>query len=211
MQKTIVVFANSVKKHQHCVAGKDVLTKEWVRPVSNLEEKELTSQQCICEGYHEPVKILQQINIEFLKHDSLINQPENYLISNKKWLLLKSITRESVYDYLDHPDNLWINSRDIKNDRVDYNLIQSKKIAITQSLYLIEVEKIYIYWKDRSDIEQNPQRRAKFKYNNIEYDLALTDPNFENYSSQYIYKKNLCISLSSEFKGFCYKIIASIF
>lgn len=210
MQKTIIVFANSVKKHQHCVAGKDILTKEWIRPVSKLKENELTSQQCICDGHQEPVKLLQQINIDLIKHDPLVNQPENYLISDKKWLLHKSISRDSVYNYLDCPDNLWINNSD-KNDRVDYSLIQSKNIIITQSLYLIEVEKIYIYWKDRFEINQNPQRRAKFKYNNIEYNLALTDPNFENYTSQYLYKKFLCISLSGEFNGFCYKIIASIF
>ena len=213
MKKTIIIFANSVKRHQHCVAGKDISTKEWIRPVSNTsEEKELTNQQCTCENFQEPVKLLQQIEIDFLQHDPLKNQPENYLISDKKWVLSvsSSINRDNVCSYLDKPDNLWIDGEN-QNDRVTYNLIESKKIQITQSLYLIAVDKIHIYWKDRTQWNQNPQRRGKFAYNNIEYDLAITDPNFEQYEEQDLINKFLCISLSGQFNGFCYKIIASIF
>lgn len=210
MQKTIIIFANSVKRHQHCVAGKDILTKEWIRPVSTSEEKELTNQQCTCDNLQEPVKLLQQINIDFLKHDPLENQPENYLISNIKWLLSGSINRDDVCKYLDKPNNLWIDGEN-QNDRVVYSHIETKKIQITQSLYLIAVEKIHIYWKDRSQWNQNLQRRGKFKYNNVEYDLAITDPNFEKYEEQDLLNKFLCISLSGQFNGFCYKIIASIF
>ena len=40
MRKVIVVFANSVKHGKHCVAGKDVQSKKWIRPVSNAEGAE---------------------------------------------------------------------------------------------------------------------------------------------------------------------------
>lgn len=210
MQKTIIIFANSVKRHQHCVAGKDILTKEWIRPVSTSEEKELTNQQCTCDNFQEPVRLLQQINIDFLKHDPLENQPENYLISDIKWSQSGFINRDDVNDYLDEPDSLWLDDEN-QNDRVAYNRIETKKLQISQSLYLIAVEKIHIYWRDRSQWNQNPQRRGKFIYNKVEYDLAITDPNFETYEEQDLSYKYLCISLSGQFNGFCYKIIASIF
>ncbi|RZN64455.1 MAG: hypothetical protein EF806_03680 [Candidatus Methanoliparum thermophilum] len=210
MQKTIIIFANSVKRHQHCVAGKDIDTKKWVRPVSKSEEKELTTEQCTCDKSQEPVKLLQKINIDLLKHDPLENQPENYLISDKKWSLSGFITRNEVNGYLDKPDSLWLDGES-QNDRVAYNLIETKKLQIAQSLYLIAVEKIHIHWKDRSKWNQNPQRRGKFKYNDVEYDLAITDSNLKKYEEQDLSNKYLCISLGGQFNGFCYKIIASIF
>ena len=210
MEKTIIIFANSVKRHNHCVTGKDIETKKWIRPVSKLEEKELTTEQCTCDNSTKPVKLLQKVTIYLSNPDPLKNQPENYLVSDKKWTLSGSINRIGVKSYLDTPDSLWIDGEN-QNDRVAYNLIETKKLQIIQSLYLIAVEKIHIYWKDRAQWNQNPQRRGKFIYNNIEYDLALTDPNFENYEEQNLLDKYLCISLSGQFNGFCYKIIASIF
>lgn len=210
MKKEIIIFANSVKKHQYCVAGKDIHTKEWIRPVSEAEEKEITTDQCTCDNSQEPVKLLQVININLSKHDPLENQPENYLISDKKWSLSSSINREDAESYLDKPLDLWLDGKS-QNDRVEYNLIKSNEIQITQSLYLIEVKEIHIYWKDRSQWDQNPQRRGMFEYNNIKYDLAITDPNFEQYEEQDLFNKFICISLSGQFNGSCYKIIASIF
>jgi len=210
MEKTIIIFANSVKNHNHCVAGKDIETKKWIRPVSMLEEKELTTEQCTCDNSPEPVKLLQKVSIYLLNFDPLINQPENYLVSDKKWVLSGSINRIDVKSYLDMPDSLWIDGEN-QNDRVAYNLIETKRLQIFQSLYLIVVEKIHICWKDRAQWNQKPQRRGKFIYNNVEYDLALTDPNFERYEEQDLSDKYLCISLGGQFNGFCYKIIASIF
>ena len=46
MRKLIVVFANSVKHGKHCVAGKEVQTKKWIRPVSNVDGAELDDHQC---------------------------------------------------------------------------------------------------------------------------------------------------------------------
>ncbi len=199
MEKTIVVFANSVKKHNHCVAGKDIETGEWIRPVSILQERELTSEQCTCDNSQESVKLLQKVKIYLAKHNRLENQPENYLISDNKWNLLGYINMEDVGKYIDQPNNLWIDGQNT-NDKVAFDLIEKKVLKISQSLYLIAVDKIHIYWKDRSQWDKKPQRRGKFIYNNIEYDLAITDPVFTNYEEQDLLNKYLCISLGNQFK-----------
>ncbi|MGO3875885.1 MAG: dual OB domain-containing protein [Psychrobacter celer] len=35
MNNTIVILANSVKNRAHCVAGKCIRTRQWIRPVGD--------------------------------------------------------------------------------------------------------------------------------------------------------------------------------
>ena len=201
MKKTLVIFANSVKHHQHCVAGKDILTKEWIRPVGDKNGCELKDEQTKYQNPHGKylVKPLQKMKIEFLEKAPLKQQPENYIISNKIWEQNYKIEREDIEIFLDNPTNLWLDGIS-KNDRVDYQLIQNNKIQITQSLYLIKV----------NDLQVNKQdRRAIFSFNSTSYNLAITDPKiqyFDNSKKSYY----LVISLGEEFKGYCYKLVASI-
>jgi len=212
MEKTVIIFANSVKHHQHCVVGKDVMTKEWIRPVSDENGCELTHEQTKCKNPYGifSTKILQKVKITFAKHAPLINQPENYVISNNKiWEQNYKLDQRDIINYIDNPPNLWIDNT-CSNDRINYHLIQNGTIKIEQSLYLIEVENIHIYWKDRSNLRQMSQRRGIFEYHNISYDLPLTDPSFREFEEQNLKNKFLCISLGEEFNGYCYKLIASI-
>lgn len=202
MNKTLVIFANSVKHHQHCVAGKDILTKEWVRPVGDKNGCALKDEQVKCKNIYGkyPVKPLQKINIEFLQKAPLKQQPENYIISNKIWEQNYKIEREEIESFLNNPSNLWLDGIS-KNDRVNYQLIQNNKIQITQSLYLIKVNNLKV---DKQD------RRAIFSFNNSSYDLALTDPVFKDFKDTELKNKYLVISLGEEFRGYCYKLVASI-
>ena len=211
MVKTIVIFANSVKHHQHCVAGKDVVTKKWIRPVGDENGCELTHEQTKSINPYGTfsTKILQKVKITFVKHAPLINQPENYIISDKIWEQNYTLDPKEIINYIDNPTNLWIDNT-CNNDRINYHLIENGTINIEQSLYLIQVKKIHIYWKDRSNFEQNPQRKGIFEYNQVTYDLPLTDPNFSEFEEQDLENKFLCISLGEEFNGYCYKLIASI-
>lgn len=201
MNKTLVIFANSVKHHQHCVAGKDILTKEWIRLVGDKNGCELKDEQTKYQNKYGKylVKPLQKMNIEFLQKAPLKQQPENHIISNKIWEQNYNIEREEIEGFLDNPSNLWLDGIS-KNDRVNYQLIQNNEIKITQSLYLIKT----------NDLKVDKQnRRATFSLNDTSYDLAITDPkiqDFDNSKKPYY----LVISLGEEFKGSCYKLVASI-
>jgi hypothetical protein len=211
MEKTIVIFANSVKHHQHCVAGKDIITKEWIRPVGDENGCELQDEQTKYKNKYGKyfAKPLQKMKIKFVKKSPLLNQPENYIISDKIWEQKYTLDPKEIINYIDNPTNLWIDNT-CNNDRINYHLIENGTINIEQSLYLIQVKKIHIYWKDRSNFEQNPQRKGIFEYNQVTYDLPLTDPNFSEFEEQDLENKFLCISLGEEFNGYCYKLIASI-
>jgi hypothetical protein len=202
-QLRMVVFANSVKHSKHCIAGKLVDSKKWVRPVANDLGAELSTQQI---KYKNPygefhTKTLQIIKFTYLKHVPLINQPENYLIDDQAWKQNYSINESDINDYLDMPSDLWGSE-----DRVSYNEILNKEIIIKQSLYLVKVDDLKLHKNS------NNKRRASFVYNQASYDLAVTDPFFEKNSNRINELQNiLCISLGEEYRGSCFKLVAAIY
>ena len=206
MNTTIVIFANSVKHGKHCVAGKVVNSHQWIRPVSNIDGAELSDQQCLYENPHGRFKVkpLQKIEMNLSQPVPLISQPENHLISDQIWQQRYRIEENEISNYLDTPESLWG-----VGSKVNYSKIESRIIDITQSLYLIQVSELQL-----SKIDG--RRRATFNYAGINYDLPVTDPNFEK---QLVEPKNqqiLCVSLGEKYDPVgdnnysCYKIVATI-
>ncbi|MDO6718685.1 hypothetical protein Q4575_04695 [Psychrosphaera sp. 1_MG-2023] len=198
-----VIFANSIKHGQHCVAGKTLDGKRWVRPVSDSDGKELTHSQAKCRNPHGTfnVKPLQKVTIGLSAHVPLINQPENYLIDGSVWKQNYTLDDHHIINYLDHPSDLWG-----KDDRVRYELIKSGQLVVSQSLYLVQVGNLRLY------VSPFNKRRASFIYNGCGYDLPVTDPSFDVLvQDKGDIKGILCISLGEEFEGNYYKLIATIF
>jgi hypothetical protein len=207
MNTTIVIFANSVKHGKHCVAGKVVNTQQWIRPVSDVDGSELSDQQCLYENPHGRFKVkpLQKIEMSLSQHVPLISQPENYLISHEIWQQRYIIEKSEISNYLDTPDSLW----GIGN-RVSYAQIEHKTVNIDQSLYLIRASDLRL-----SKVEG--KRRAAFSYAGINYDLPVTDPNFEKQLIEPDNQQILCVSLGEKYDPAaggnnysCYKIVATI-
>jgi len=186
MRKVIVVFANSVKHGRHCVAGKEIHTMQWIRPVGNAEGAELDHNRCVYANPYGrfPVKPLQKVEIDLTTHSPLINQPENYLVGNGEWSQQYRIETSEVAHYLDTPDTLWGTG-----NRVIFSEIASGAISIRQSLYLVKVSDPRVY-KNVDD-----KRRASFSYNGNSYDLPVTDPNFESQMRNPQHQSVLCVSL----------------
>jgi hypothetical protein len=206
MQKTIVILANSIKNHGHCVAGKCVVTKEWMRPVGDSNGKELTNTQAKAKNPYGVfgIKVLQKIIVEYEKHSPLVNQPENYVINATPWVQNFSVTQGELVNYLDAPVDLWG-----LQDRVTYQSIVSGNYKISQSLYLIQVTGLTLL------LNRFGKRRAQFSYGDHQYDLSSTDPKFDNIIATQAFPMNvatLCVSLGEPYTdGSCYKIVAAIF
>ncbi|QTA83678.1 Uncharacterized protein dnl_60920 [Desulfonema limicola] len=227
MKKTILVLANSVKYGQHCVAGKDIITKNWIRPVSNINGGALTREQILCKNPYAyekfQIKVIQEIEIEFLQKAPLINQPENFVITDKIWIqqYSYSLSRNELDSYLDYPDILWSNlssSGRGENDRVNYEQILRKDIIIVQSLYFIKVYNATLIIAASFGDNEKKRVRLSFYHKNIHYNLAVTDPAvwgafINRGTGQYPFNGEiyLCISLGQPFNdGFCYKLVATI-
>ncbi len=199
----IVIFANSYKDQGRCIAGKTINEKKWVRPVSNKNGGELNHEQIKYKNKYGvySVKTLQKIKMKLLERAPLPNQPENFLISNELWTQNYAIQEKEIFNFLDHPDSLWG-----YGDRVSIEMINRKKINIEQSLYLVEVDKLKLFFSEEN------KRRAEFSLNGINYNFAVTDPKFDDLINEPEKINNvLCISLGSNFQGNCYKLVAGIF
>lgn len=201
---TMVVLANSIKKGHRCVAGKCLETNEWIRPVSTPQGAELTKQQASARNPYGvyPVKALQKVNMSFSGAVPLVNQPENRLIDGAEWQQCYTISENQLGQFLDYPNDLWG-----RGDRVGYRELQNRAKSVEQSLYLVQVENLMLYYAD-----SGTKRRATFTYNGCDYDLAATSPNFDDVvHEQDDLMGILCISLGECFYDNCYKIVAAIY
>lgn len=201
---TMVVLANSIKKGHRCVAGKCLETNEWIRPVATPQGGELTRLQASARNPYGvyPVKTLQKVNMSFSRKSPLVNQPENRLIDGTEWQQCYTISENQLSQFLDYPNNLWG-----LGDRVGYREIQDRAKSVDQSLYLVQVESLMLYYAD-----SGTKRRATFTYNGYDYDLAATSPNFDDVvHEQDDLMGILCISLGECFYNNCFKIVAAIY
>ncbi|WP_407505016.1 dual OB domain-containing protein [Acinetobacter baumannii] len=212
MYREIIVFANSVKHGNSCVAGKCTRTGEWIRPVSDSTGSAILESQTKIlnkrKGTKWPLKTLQKIGLNLSEHAPLVNhQPENYIITQEdQWTDQYKISVEEAEHYLDHPSDLWG-----EGGKVNYDSIKNQTVIINSSLYLVKLDKLELY-KDLREGET--KRRAKFLYNGISYDFAVTAREFDRLigTRQEITLNNviICTSLAENYNGYCYKRIASI-
>lgn len=202
-QSEVVVLAKSIKHQKYCVAGKCVQTGQWIRPVSNLQGGELSNKQTQIKNPFGTfgVKVLHKAKIGLAQHAPLIHQPDNYLIDGTVWVQNYTFNAANLNTLLDTPNDLWGPSH-----RLDYAQIVAGLHNISQSLYLVKVDDLNLYYGVGGN------RRVSFTYGGINYDLPSTDPQFGNIVSKNLPTSGiLCVSLGEQFQGYCYKIVATIF
>ncbi len=217
--KKIICLAISRKHGGYCIAGKDILNQEWIRPVSNFETEELYSAQIICSNGKQP-ELFDILEIPFIEEVPKDYQPENILIDEgNKWIKLEKypITDSSLDELCDTPEEIFVNGNP-SYDRVSVSYLQEN--PIDNSLIFIKPEEV-IFYKTRSYTGKT-QVRAKIKYNDEDYDLAVTDIAFErsfkaakniDFGDEVKVQKGniyLCVSLGEPLKGNCYKIVTSV-
>lgn len=214
--REIVILANSAKKGGYCVAGKDIRTGEWIRPVSTMDGGSLSKEMITLEAptFSYMGKPLHKVVVGFETHAPLPNQPENHLIDSNSWKPNYKMNRLLLDTLVDTPEHLWMYSR--KQDRVDYRLFEHGLIADHQSLYLIKVESITYNVVLNSQGEQ--RLKGTFIYNALEYTFSVTDPAYCKYKNGPLghtfieTDKYLCLSLGEKFEATseCYKLIAAV-
>lgn len=205
--KQILVLANSYKEGGLCLAGKDLITKEWIRPVSNEEGN------CISKKYSH-ITPLDTITIDIKKYSPLKEQPENYILNSIEYINSVSFKNNSFLDeFVDNPKSLWCYGD--RQDRESHKNITNNSYN-HQSLYLIKVDRLTITVVPN----YNGYKKliGEFYYNKLNYKFSITDRAYCQYKNHDVgftmIKKNkyLCISLGALFEatGHHYKLIAAI-
>lgn len=227
MKKNIICFANSRKSGGRCFAGKEIISKEWIRPV-NLEHSELDlrtecikEDDCPCKNRKPEVpKLLDIIEINLNTCEIEDHQVENAFVEeNKKWKHIGVLSFNEIDDYIDDVEKLWINNYQTcgrKNDRIPITL----KGGVENSLVLIEVDELSIVVSLKERFGKLVKLvDGKFNYKGVEYILPITDIEIENLCAAkrvgiYTIPRNkrilLCVSLGKEYYGFIYKFIAGV-
>lgn len=203
----MVVLANSYKEGGLCLAGKDLTTKKWIRPVSNSNGGSLSKLA------YSNITPLNIVSMDLSQHVPLVEQPENFLISDSKTYIQGNFPRLALENLIDTPSNLWMYGS--KKDRVTPQEILSNQ-AIHQSLYLIKVEKLKIIVE--SNFCGGTKLVGEFHYNDVSYRLSITDLSYCHYKNNPIgffkieTNQYLCLSLGAFFvpTGHHYKLIAAI-
>ncbi len=211
----VVILANSIKKGGRCVAGKNIRTKEWIRPVSTEEGGSLDYSQALIRNTYGTynVKPLQKAYMELSAKVPLVAQPENFLIANNgPWKQHFKIDRDMLDVYVDTPESIWDHGS--VQDRVSSSYFEETLFDEHHSLYLISVEKI-TFTVVLGSTGYN-KLVGSFEYNNKKYTFSVTDPEYCKYKNNEVgyshteYEKYLCLSLTDAFHGYSYKLIASV-
>lgn len=225
--KRLLILANSVKKKQHCIAGREIVDAKakdpygaWIRPVSRDGEGELTASNCCFDDMTLP-KVFDVVDVPLEVCENSLAQPENWFIdSARSWVKVgdqRTLKLPAVY--AEGPDDLWIEPNR-KQDRISPEGLAALKRS--HSLYLVAVTdfRIEIDWHS---LYEYHRRRATFKYNNSSYNFSLTDPEMDKHWMPYPARgesktvelptggdKILCVSLTPPFQGDHYKIVATV-
>ncbi|MGN5981538.1 MULTISPECIES: dual OB domain-containing protein [Serratia] len=215
VDKTFVCLSKSLKNKDYCIAGKiiaeDGTIGEWIRPINKFGS--INDEDC---GYQDgtTATTLHIISATFLKPNPQRFQTENHTIDSRyHWEYVNDYDRESLDELCDTPETLWFNNNQSgggKNDQV--SPVEAREL--NHSLYFIHVGKLTIH---TSKWDDNFKVRGEFTYNEICYNLKVTDI----YWREYYQKKDLgsyvhpnayvTVSLALDvFNGFHYKIIADI-
>ncbi len=171
--KKLVVLAKSIKHGAFCIAGKDIESYNWVRPVKDTPFKE--EELCNLSNHTVPIKIFDVVEMTFIKENPLVFQPENELVDmNVEWKYLGEFQIGDLNILIDGENNDLLDQ--IKDHSIHKNNI--KQLNLQNSLQLIRITNSnnarIIYKLDSSQRYYKPT--LKLDHRGISYTLPITDP-----------------------------------
>jgi len=192
----------------------------WIRPVSTHDEGAISIRECRLNDNCIP-EPLDVVEIPCTHCENEPTQPENWQIhEDLSWKKIDRWNLQDAIDLLESPSNLWLQPG-TKQDRVTSEYLHT--LQDHQSLYLIKPDN-FRFLVETKHWDGHKRVRGVFNYNRLLYNFSVTDPligpkyfpNMANVSDGIIELDNsdgcfICVSLTPEFKGHHYKIIATVF
>lgn len=215
--RKLVILAESAKFNNFCVAGVDIDTGEWIRPISEkIELEEAVPLEDLKYPDGSQVELLDVAEIKF--SDRSANnpiQPENFFYNPKYfWQKVGKVTLQDVIDArgFDFRDKIFFN-----NERSIF-CADVLKFPDRESLLLLPVKNLFI------SVEEDKNHKkffADFDYRGKKFfrfsvgDIAVRKKFAAHKSGKYFLKNDaeVVFSLTNPFKynAECYKMLAQIF
>lgn len=170
----ILCLANSRKHSGRCVAGLRLDTGGWIRPVPAEDGGALHPEHYETENGHSP-EPLDVLRIYVEEPCPKTHHPENWRLADRSWEVLSTEltvrgAKALVTAIRNNSDIFGTKGLSVKNEE----LVQSPAL---NSLALVSPTDPYFYVKEREG--KKNQARAKFKLDGSDYNLAITDPRYE--------------------------------
>ncbi|HHX87758.1 MAG TPA: hypothetical protein GX693_06245 [Firmicutes bacterium] len=204
----MILLANARKLGERCIAGIEPDTGKWIRPVKPGGGALSLADICYQDGSHP--KLLDIVRVPVINKEPLYYQPENWIVDEDiYWSRLGVVDQKLLPRYCFTERYIFFD----QNDRLAK--YRCEQIGISYSLMLVKPEKV-IFRKTKSATNK-PQLRALFCYNDILYNLVVTDPEWESRyavaeDDDYPLRREclFTISLGEAFEGCHYKLIAAV-
>lgn len=217
VKTTIICLANSRKHLHRCIAGMARSYSgeyEWIRPIGDRDGHGVSEQEISLASGAQPLP-LDIIEIGLRGRTPSGHQQENYALDpDIPWRRVGRCTWEQAIGLPILPDSLWVDGFSTYkgiNDRVPVD----RSAGLTDSLRLVRVQ-LAIRVLRPYDPNDRFEVWAEFRHARQDYRLKVTDPAVEDEFRARgigVYPLGdsiLTISLSEEWKGYFYKLVAAV-
>lgn len=205
MNIKLVILANSYREGDRCIAGIDISTGLWVRPVSPLKNMAITWNMRKINNNESGLMDIVEMSLGEQGRD-LGCQPENRLLNAVPWQKVGKMTVHQISEYIedstvilhDHSNSIQLSHLKIpKTEWKSLQLIKSPDVKFEFNEYLRRWRTIFGYGDGKS------------------LELGLTDPNIINKLNRGIRISQQClltISLAGPLSpyNYCYKLVAGV-
>ncbi len=180
--KTLICLANSMRHHEHCVAGKewtDTGPGEWIRPIHSAAKQEISTVDQTYQGGGAP-KPGDFFRLTLARSLPEGNQTENNIIDrSKKWEATGRASWANIKACIDADVEAIWTVGDSSALGINDKISTKDRRAIKSSLMLVHPEKFVLHVAN----ERNPYtgntkwtNRAEFDFNGKTYRFIATDP-----------------------------------
>ncbi|HEY4543358.1 MAG TPA: hypothetical protein VIG40_01825 [Tissierellaceae bacterium] len=168
MKREILILAKSAKRDNYCIAGVDINSNEFIRPISKRQDIENAVPKDVVAN----INVYDIVEIDIESHVPTTAQKENYYYNeNIPWN--KIGTSSNIQKYIQNPNKIFFDT---------YKSVDSS-VLTGESLILVNVTspKIVV---ELSPYNGHKKIRLDFQYNNDNYKyISVSDPIIYN---QYI-------------------------
>jgi len=168
-----------------CIAGIDLTSRKWIRPVNARTQGAFADHELIVlDAGTQKRRFIAPLDVLHLTLDKPAGengQPENWTMKPKPYedpyVVIRHLDGQEIIgelrNYLDHSDRLLHTYTDSVTE------VDVRSRPLTHSLALIEPDRLHWRISDNRKFSNRAQIRADFYFAKTPYSLVVTDPNWE--------------------------------
>jgi hypothetical protein len=184
--RDIVILANSRRHDGRCIAGKDLATGEWIRPISifgkGRKDPEAFYDSDLNKLIGDPdgPKLLDCVKIGLSSACRTNCQPENYSIDGTPWQKRSQFLLYKLPTLADLGDCCFLGNHDRYGDRIPVSEVQANPLKSSLNLIKMNGKENHVYLIHQKKSDGTYKHRMHFTYEEIFYNLSVTDSHYEN-------------------------------